>query len=258
MTRKQMIAAALTTGLLSWGGVALAQSADVDPTASSEAVVEAAVTTEYMVEDAGSVTIAFDGMAIELVDQLANPGWSVSVDSATATEIEIDFVSAEWTLRFKAEIEDGAVEVEVEDRTKVDDDADSEDVSVEDVTETTVDVTEPTVGVTETTIDDDTPDDEDADDGTAADDDSDDETPPGDIITETKTIDVPGYGSITVNLSVLGVEYVSATGIDGWTAMLDEADDDGVTVLFTKDGTTVNAELEIEDGSLRLRVESED
>ncbi len=248
MTRKQIIAAALTTGLLSWGGVALAQSADVDPSASSEAVVEAAVTTEYMVEDAGSVTIAFDGMAIELVDQLANPGWSVTVDSTTATEIEIDFVSAERTLRFKAEIEDGAVQVEVEDRTKVEDDSDSEDVSVDDVTETTIDVTETTVGVTETTIDDDTSDDED----------SDDETPLVDIVTEAQTIEVAGYGSITVNLSALGVEYVSATGIDGWTAMLDEADDDEVTVLFTKDGTTVKAELEIEDGSLRLRVEIED
>lgn len=253
MTRKQMIAATLTTGLLSWGGVALAQSADVDPTASSEAVVEAAVTTEYMVEDAGSVTIAFDGMAIELVDQLANPGWSVSVDSATATEIEIDFVSAEWTLRFKAEVEDGAVQVEVEDRTKVEDDSDSEDVSVEDVTETTVDVTETTV--TETTIDDTS--DDDADD-TSDDDDADDEESVSGSITGIQTIEVPGYGSITVNLSALGVEYVSATGIDGWTAMLDEADDDEVTVLFTKDGTTVKAELEIEDGSLRLRVEIED
>ncbi len=246
MTRKQMIATGLATGLLSWGGVALAQSAAIDLTASSEAVVEAGVTTEYMVEDAGSVTIAFDGTTIELVDQLANPGWSVTVDSATATEIEIDFVSAERTLRFKAEIEDGAVEVEVEDRTKVEDDSDSEDVSVEDVTETTV---------TETTIDDTSDDDSD---DTSDDADSDDEESVTGSITGIQTIEVPGYGSITVNVSALGVEYVSATGIDGWTAMLDEADDDDVTVIFTKDGTTVKAELEIEDGSLRLRVEIED
>lgn len=252
MTRKQMIAAGLTVGMLSWGGVALAQAigADTELSASADTVTAAAITTEYLVEDAGSVTIAFDGSTIELVDQVANPGWSVSVDSATATEIEVDFVGAERLLRFEAEVEDGEVRVEVEDRTLVDDD-DSDD----DVTTTTIDVTETTITETTVTVPVTVPDDDSDND---SDDDSDDETSVSGPFTGIQTVEVTGYGTITVNVSASGLEFVSATGIDGWTARLDESDDHEVTVVFTKDGTTVEAELRIEDGSLRLHVEVED
>ncbi len=70
-----------------------------------------------------------------------------------------------------------------------------------------------------------------------------------------QTVSVSGYGSITVNVTASGLAFVSATGVDGWTATLDEVEANEVKVDFRKGGTTVEAKVEIEDGALRLRVE---
>ena len=268
MTRNKMIAAGLAASLLAWGGVAMATT----DRPRTESVQSTTGSTVYSVEDAGSVTVAFDGIALTLVDSAAATGWTVSVDSVLATEIEVDFVSASRQLRFNAEIEDGAVRVRVEDRTQeaVASDAPSADDSSDDSSGPSDSAGEDRSGSnsgSDSSSDDSDDDDSDDNDSDDSDDDSGDEGGSGSdddrtesfssLLAGVQTIAVPGLGSVTVDVSGPNVTFVSAAGSGGWTATLDENEPGEVEVLFTKDGTQMEAKIEIEDGSLRLRVETE-
>ncbi len=269
MTRTRIALTALVVGLLAWGGVAMARTG----TTATE-LESSGDTTVYSIEDAGTVTVSFDGTALLLVDFQAARGWSASIDSETATEIEIDFQSANRHLRFKAEVEDEGVRAQVEDRTDSRVDAES-DRADDDLADADVSDDDDDRSGSNSGSDDDR---SGSNSGSSSDDDSDDPESDddrsgsnsgsggGDGRTETRTdlvagvqtITVPGYGSITVEIAGNAVAFVSAEGADGWSANLDEANGHEVEVLFRKDGVVVEAKLEIEDGRLRLRVEFDD
>jgi hypothetical protein len=270
MARNKMIAAGLTAALLTWGGVAMAAS----DRPRTESVHTAVGSTVYQVEEAGTVTVAFDGTALTLVDQSAADGWTVSVDSVLATEIEVDFVSPARQLRFNAEIEDGAVRVRVEDRTKdvvpSDDSNDADDSS--DDSPDSEDRSGSDSGSDSSSDDSDDSDDNSgsgnsSDDNSGSGNSSDDNSGHGSgddrtesftsLLAGVQTITVPGLGTVTVDVQAPNVTFVSAAGADGWSAMLDENEPGEVKVLFSKDGAQMEAKIEIEDGSLRLRVETE-
>lgn len=268
MARNKIIAASVTAALLAWGGVAMASS----DRPRTESVQSATGSTVYSVEDAGTVTVAFDGTALTLVDKAAAAGWTVSVDSVLATEIEVDFVSADRHLRFNAEIEDGAVRVRVEDRTEngvASDDSSDDSVDSSDDSSDREDRSGSNSGSSSSNDDsDDDSDDDNSDDSVDdSDDDSDDNSGSGSnddrtesftsLLAGVQTIAVPGLGSVTVDVQAPNVTFVSAAGAGGWTATLDENEPGEVKVLFSKDGAQMEAKIEIEDGSLRLRVETE-
>lgn len=269
MTRNKMIAAGLTAALLAWGGAAMASS----DRPRTESVQSTTGSTVYTVEDAGTVTVGFDGTSLTLVDSAAAAGWTVSVDSMLATEIEVDFVSQTRHLRFNAEIEDGAVRVRVEDRTK---DASDDSVGSDDSSDDSAGEDRSGSNSGSDSSDDDSDDDssDDSDDdgsddsGDDSDDDSSDDNGEGgshddrtesfsNLLAGVQTISVPGLGSVTVDVQAPKVTFVSAAGSDGWTATLDENEAGEVKVLFSRDGVQMEAKIEIEDGSLRLRVETE-
>ncbi len=272
MARNKIIAASLTAALLAWGGAAMASS----DRPRTESVQSTTGSTVYSVEDAGTVTVAFDGTALNLVDSAAAAGWTVSVDSVLATEIEVDFVSSDRHLRFNAEIEDGAVRVRVEDRTKdgiasedssdsSDDSDDSSDGSseIEDRSGSNSGSDSSNDDSDDDSDDDSSDDDSDDNGGSGSDDNSgsgshDDRTESlSSLLAGVQTIAVPSLGSVTVDVQAPNVTFVSAAGVGGWTATLDENEPGEVKVLFSKDGVQMEAKIEIEDGSLRLRVETE-
>jgi hypothetical protein len=269
MTRNKMIAAGLTAALLAWGGVAMATT----DRPRTESVQSTTGSTVYSVEDAGTVTVAFDGTALTLVDSAAAAGWTASIDSVLASKIEVDFVSPIRHLRFNAEIEDGAVQVRVEDRTKdavASDDSTSGDDSSGPSDTAGEDRSGSNSGSDSASDDSNDHSDDDSSDDSVSDDSDDDSDDNGgsnsdddrnesfsNLLAGVQPIAVPGLGSVTVDVQGPNVTFVSAAGSDGWTATLDENEPGEVKVLFTKDGAQMEAKIEIEDGSLRLRVETE-
>ncbi|MDX1449204.1 MAG: hypothetical protein R3246_09095 [Acidimicrobiia bacterium] len=63
----------------------------------------------YTVGNAG--TVVMDGMV--LVGVIANPGWTVEIDEASADRVEIEFVNGEAEAEFELRI-DGRVEIKTE------------------------------------------------------------------------------------------------------------------------------------------------
>jgi hypothetical protein len=76
--------------------------------------IEPAEPGAYEIADAGTVEIATEGRSLSLVDASANEGWNVSVDEETAEKIEVDFVRNGVRWDFDAELDDGELEVEVD------------------------------------------------------------------------------------------------------------------------------------------------
>lgn len=261
MTRTRIVLAALTTGLLAWGGVAMARTGT--PAASLETSAD---TTVYSVADAGTVTVGFDGSTVTLVDHRPAEGWSATVDAMTATEIEIDFVSADQHLRFKAEVEDGDLRAEVEDRTRVRLEPGRQDSGRIDDSDSRVaaDDSVDSRSAGSASIDDSNRSGSDSGSSHHGDRSGSNSGPGGgdgrsethtELMPGVQTITVAGHGTITVEVAGNVVSFIAAEGTDGWSARLDEADGREVEVVFQKDGAVVEAKLEIEDGRLRLRVE---
>ncbi len=73
--------------------------------------------TEYEVWDAGAVTVDFDGTTLTLIDVATAPGWSHRVEHAAGHEVEVTFTMDSRIVTFKAELELGGVEVEIEEES---------------------------------------------------------------------------------------------------------------------------------------------
>jgi hypothetical protein len=63
---------------------------------------------------AGTVTLRIDGSTLILVDASPAEGWTASIDSQTALELEIDFRSGVNRIRFNGELEDGRIRPRIE------------------------------------------------------------------------------------------------------------------------------------------------
>jgi hypothetical protein len=68
----------------------------------------------YQVAGAGSVTINVTGGNLELADVQANTGWTTEVDNARSDRIKIKFRNGESEAEFEAELEHGAITVDIE------------------------------------------------------------------------------------------------------------------------------------------------
>ena len=70
----------------------------------------------YAVGDAGEVEVGLEDGGLVLRDARANQGWNVRVEEQTSDEIEVDFVRGNVERQFEAEIDDGEVDVRVDER----------------------------------------------------------------------------------------------------------------------------------------------
>ncbi|HEY6627789.1 MAG TPA: hypothetical protein VI193_02255 [Acidimicrobiia bacterium] len=68
----------------------------------------------YQVPGAGSVTINVTGGTLELADVQANTGWTTEVDKAQSDRIKINFRNGESEAEFEAELEHGAITIDIE------------------------------------------------------------------------------------------------------------------------------------------------
>jgi hypothetical protein len=67
----------------------------------------------YVVGEAGSVTIQFDGSALRILSTTAADGWELEIEVSSGIEVEADFRDGTTRFQFKAELEDGEVRVRI-------------------------------------------------------------------------------------------------------------------------------------------------
>lgn len=87
-------------------------------------------TFTYAVDNAGTVTIRRAGRVLTIENVSPAPGWSYRIDDEDdRDEVEISFSNGPDRLKFKAEVDDGQLHVQVEDRSssRGDDDHDDDD-----------------------------------------------------------------------------------------------------------------------------------
>ncbi len=172
----------------------------------------------YQAADAGSVTLAVEGGSLVLVSVDPNPGWVVDEVETGTREVEVEFRSGDTTVKFKAEVEDGAVQIRV--RVETDDD---------DGTTTT---TEPEDDEMTTTTE---PEQEAVD-------------------LPATTYQAGDAGSVTVAVEGGNLVLVSVDPSAGWTVDEVDARSDEVEVEFRSGDTEVRFEAEFEDGQIQIRV----
>lgn len=68
----------------------------------------------YEVGNAGEVEFTNEGGRLTLVDARANEGWNVVIDEEDADEIEVDFTRENVRWDFDAEIDDGRLDVDIQ------------------------------------------------------------------------------------------------------------------------------------------------
>lgn len=231
-----IVASVLVTALTA-GGIAVAGI-------SNSTQVEAEVsgdTTTYTVADAGTVTVRTAGSNLILVDFTAADGWRAELDSQTHNEIEIDFLSADTHLRFNAELEDGVIDVDLENRTRV-------GVTVPDPTTTSTTVAQGDVSPGE---------ENDGNGGEQGDDSQ--VTAGGDLNLDlgVKTYSAADAGTVTVDHTSTGLVLVAVNAAPGWSFEIDRARSDRIEIEFERgDDQEVKFRLRVDsDGELKLRVE---
>ncbi|MGH3651313.1 MAG: hypothetical protein ACRDU9_11450 [Acidimicrobiia bacterium] len=108
MSIRLILAGMLSTSLAAGG---LTVAADSGTSATAEAGVSSNI---FAVADAGQVTLETDGSTLTVASIDAAAGWSAELEAQTETEAEIAFTSDSSGLRFRAELEDGQIETELE------------------------------------------------------------------------------------------------------------------------------------------------
>ena len=120
----------------------------------------------HAVLEAGSVTVAVDGLSVSVVSADPSPGWTAEIETDEPGEAQVNFRNGDARVDFRAEIEDGQLRIRIRDRR-----TDTE-------TETFPNSDDPAATPTDDDDDDDGHDDD--DDGHDDDDDDDDDGDDGD------------------------------------------------------------------------------
>lgn len=89
---------------------------DADLEISKELEIKQAEGGTYQVGDAGEVSFTVDDSTVTLVNVRTNNGWTVTKQDDSTDDIEIDFTNTGTgaSAEFEAEIDDGAVELEID------------------------------------------------------------------------------------------------------------------------------------------------
>ena len=88
---------------------------DIDPgKAVSEPVPGESVVEEFVVGEAGWVTVRSDGVRLVLVEVVAAEGWSWEVTDLKDDQIDVTFSHPETDATFTAQLNDGVVKIDID------------------------------------------------------------------------------------------------------------------------------------------------
>jgi hypothetical protein len=82
--------------------------------AAPSGIPSAAGDETFDVLGAGTVTLRVDGPTLVLIEATPSDDWTVSIDSQTTVEVEIDFLSGSNRVRFNGQLKDGSIRSRVE------------------------------------------------------------------------------------------------------------------------------------------------
>ena len=171
----------------------------------------------------------------EVASELSSTDSSIPDDSVVSTALETDNESTPTSVH-EDHGDDGTTSTTVDD----DDDADGDDGTTSTTVDDDDDDADGDDGTTSTTIDDD-----DADD----DDDDDDGTVPDQVLSH----DIPGVGSVTVEVRDGRLELISISA-PGWDVEV-EAEVDEIEVKFRDGSSEVEFEAELEHDKVKIEIE---
>jgi frataxin-like iron-binding protein CyaY len=230
-----IVAGAATVGLLITGIAFAAQDA-------GESTVNVAVaeneTVTLQAADAGVVVLSRANGQLQIVTATPNSGYTAEVEVAAGREVEADFRGNDQRVQFNAELEDGVVRVRITEGAD-----DSNSTSSTGVTSTTgATSTTGSTGSTSTTSG-----------GTSS-------GESGTLVladTQVTDITVADAGSVLLRRDGGSLTILSTQANPGWAVEVEVATGREVEGDFRNGGRRVQFNFELEDGVVRVRIESE-
>lgn len=229
--RMAMVAAAVTVGLMVTGIAWAGQDAGSTVTVS----LAESQTFTLPVDNAGVVVLSRSNGQLQIVTATPNTGYTAEIEVAAGLEVEADFRGNGQRVQFNAELEDGVVRVRI--RTETSDDSGS--TSSTGVTSTTG--ATPSTGSTSTTAT-----------STA--------NGSGTLILadgQTSQVLVADAGSVLLSRNGNSLTIVSTEANAGWVVEVEVATGREVEGDFRNGNLRVKFNFELEDGVIRIRIESE-
>lgn len=241
LSRRAITAVGVVAGLIGAAAGLAATAGGGSPAALRLASSEGSVTTNpdltpgeqatFPAGEAGTVRIERTDTGLRVVSADTAAGWASEIETAAGREVEVVFSSADRRVDFEAELDDGVIKVRVRERTPV--------PSTTAAPTTAPSTTEPTT-TAPTTVPPTT-------------------APPVSTTAapDVRTISAGEAGSVTVAAVGGRLELRSVDPAAGWTPRVEKSDGHEIEVTFWRDGTTVEVEVELEDGRLKVEVKSE-
>ena len=238
-----ILAGAVTVGLLITGIAFAAQ--DVDESTVNVSLAESQTLT-LPVDDAGVIVLSRSNGQLLIVTATPNTGFAAEVEVAAGREVEADFRGNGLRVQFNAELEDGVVRVRI--RTEADDNNGStsstgvtSSTSSTSVTGSTSPTSTSPTSPTSTTA-------------TAAVDGS------GNLVLaegQVSQVVVADAGTVLLRRSGGSLTIVSTESNPGWVVEVEVATGREVEGDFRNGSRRVKFNFELEDGVVRVRIESE-
>ena len=235
--RMAIVAGAVTVGLLITG-IAFASS-DVDETTVNVSLAENQTVT-LPADNAGVIVLSRANGQLQIVTATPNSGFAAEVEVAAGREVEADFRGNGIRVQFNAELEDGVVRVRI--RTEADDNNGStSSTGVTSSTSSTSSTGSTSTSPTSTTA------------TTAA-------NSSGNLVLadgQVSEIVVADAGSVLLRRNGGSLTIVSTESNPGWVVEVEVATGREVEGDFRNGARRVKFNFELEDGVVRIRIESE-
>jgi len=91
-------------------------SSSTSSTLGDDGAITSGDPSTHEVLDAGSVTVAVEGLSVSVVSVDAKPGWVAEIETDEPGEAQVNFTAGDARVDFRAEVEDGRLRVRVRDR----------------------------------------------------------------------------------------------------------------------------------------------
>jgi hypothetical protein len=228
-----MVAAAVTVGLTITGIAWAAQ----DSGSTVNVSLAENQTVELPANDAGVVVLSRTAGQLQIVTATPNPGFSAEVEVAAGREVEADFRGNGERVQFNAELEDGVVRIRI--RVEAASGATSSTVSTSAVGQTSSTGSTSTTNSTSTTA-------------TA--------NGSGTLVLangQVSDVTVNDAGSVLLRRDGSSLTVVSTEANPGWVVEVEVGTGREVEGDFRNGGRRVKFNFELEDGVVRIRIESE-
>jgi frataxin-like iron-binding protein CyaY len=237
--RMAILAGAVTVGLLITGIAFAAQ--DVDESTVNVSLADSQTLT-LPVDNAGVIVLNRANDQLRIVSATPNTGYTAEVEVAVGREVEADFFGDGLRVRFNGELEDGVVRVRI--RTEADDNNGLTSTSVTSVSGTSVTGPTSPTSTSPTALPS----------STAAGNGS------GNLVLaegQVSQVPVADAGSVVLRRSGGSLAIISTETNPGWVVEVEVATGREVEGDFRSGSRRVKFNFELEDGVVRVRIESE-